>query len=155
MQLLEHFALGSGKQMSFGTDSYASETASEDSDFIEMAEKFENAAMKCYKEHGNLNQFNGSKILEKNKPYMDDTWFLHTIMGGMAQVTAVINKISAEEINVTYYLWDHFGAGTNDTKTNLPGLSALYHLQHNFSEGKNSNYFKPFLWNIRVNRTNF
>jgi len=152
LTLLHHFVTGGGKQMGLGTDSYASEAASEDSDFIEMAEKFEKEAINHFKKHGNLNQFNGSQILEEEKPYMNDTWYLHTIMGGMAQVTAVINTVSEDDICVTYYLWDHFGGGTNDTQTNLPGLSALYHLQHNFHEGANSKYFTPFVWYIKIER---
>jgi RHS repeat-associated protein len=152
LSLLEHFVIGGGTQMGLGPDSYASDRAGEDSDFLEMAERFESEAMIYYEKHGNLNQFNGKQILQEEKPYMNDTWYLHTIMGGMAQVTAVINSVSADEISVTYYLWDHFGGGTNDTKTDLPGLSALYHLQHNFNEGNNAKYFTPFVWYIRIER---
>jgi hypothetical protein len=151
-RLFNNFVLGEHKEISFGTNTYASKDASENPSFIEMADKFERSAIAHFKEHGNLNQFNGERILRNNKPYFNNTWYIHTIMGGIAQVTAKINKINASEISVTYYLWDHFGAGSDDAKTNLPGLSAMYHLQHNFSEGENGKFFNPFIWHIKIER---
>jgi hypothetical protein len=51
-------------------------------------------------------------------------------------------------------VWDHFGAGTDDAMSKLPGLSSLYWMQHNsaqYNPSTSVNY-APFNWNIRVNR---
>ena len=87
-------------------------------------------------------------------PYIKDTWFMHTVLGGTQQWNAQITQITASQIKVRYMVWDRFGAGMDDAQSKLPGLSSLYWLQHNSAQqypSKSGNY-APFIWNIRVNR---
>ena len=72
---------------------------------------------------------------------------MHTVLGGTQQFDAKITKISSNEIKISYRVWDHFGAGTDDAKSNLPGLPSMYWLQHN-----TKSKYVPFIWNINVNR---
>jgi hypothetical protein len=77
-----------------------------------MTKKFESNALVYFNQHGNLEGFDGAKFIDK--PYISQTFFMHTIMGGTHQIDATIKSISANEIKVDYTVWDHFGAGVDD-----------------------------------------
>ena len=93
--------------------------------------------------------------LNQGMPYIKDHLFMHTVMGGTQQWNAQIQQISAEKIKVQYTVWDRFGAGTDDAQSWLPGLPALYWLQHNSTHfaPSTSKLFNPFIWNISVIRS--
>jgi hypothetical protein len=59
--------------------------------------------MQYYKAKGSLEGFNGGAVLQTiGKPYIKDTWFMHTVLGGTQQWNAQIRSISATDIQVRY-----------------------------------------------------
>lgn len=104
------------------------------------------------KVNGTLNGFDG--LENYDRPYIKDTWYMHTVMGGNQQIDAQIQSISAGQIVVFYRVWDHFGAGRDDASSKLPGLPSLYWLQHvsGLLNPDRSNNYQPFIWNIEVKR---
>ena len=127
----------------------------QDPAFTELAQSFEQQALSYYNSKGTLEGFNGTQVLQKlGMPYIKDTWYMHTVMGGTQQWNAQIAQITASQVKVRYMVWDHFGAGIDDAQSKLPGLSSLYWLQHNSAHyyPTTSGNYAPFNWNIRVNR---
>jgi len=158
LSLLGHFTNGQGKNLSFSPISSIAGFLSTDPAFIDLANKFEASALSYYKSNNSLEGFNGNlELKELGMPYMKDTWFMHTILGGTQQWNAEIRLVSEGQINVTYTVHDRFGAGTDDAQSQLPGLSSLYWLQHNsYMHNRNDrsilNRYTPFRWNISVDR---
>jgi RHS repeat-associated protein len=153
--LLNNFIKGASTALSYKPTSNMSRLLGEDPAFLKLAKSFEQQALAYYNSKGTLEGFNGHQILlSLGKPYIKNTLFMHTVLGGTQQWNALITKISANEIKVRYTVWDHFGAGTDDAKSLLPGLPSLYWLQHNSSHFYPSTVhnYAPFNWNIRVNR---
>lgn len=155
LSLIKNFNTGIGKSLSFGTNSNMARILSEDVEFGRFATTFEQSVMQYYKAKGSLEGFNGNGTLVRlGKPYIKDTWFMHTVLGGTQQWNAQIRSISAADIQVRYTVYDRFGAGTDDAQSKLPGLPSMYWLQHNsykYYPNTSSNY-TPFTWNINVLR---
>lgn len=156
--LITHFETGRGSNGPvFGKGSSMSGILSEDDQFIEMATLFEYSLINHLKRGGGFNGFNGNDVLRiaRQGKYIKDTWFMHTVMGGFQQVDAEIKVVSATQLRIRYTLWDHFGAGTNDAGSLLPGLPSLYWLQHNSARVNvlMSQLFTPFIWGITAERT--
>ncbi len=149
--LFQRFEHGYGENYSFGLQTEMSRILSEDAGFVKYARNFEVSAKEYFKMHGTLDGFLG---LTEDRPYIKDTWFMHTVMGGNQQIDAQIQSISATEIIVQYKVWDHFGAGRNDASSNLPGLPSMYWLQHNswLAKPHLRQKYVPFIWNIEVKR---
>lgn len=153
--LLKNFVKGASTTLSFKPTSNMSRILGTNPAFINLARSFEQQALNYYNSKGTLEGFDGNQTLRLlGKPYIKDTWFMYTVMGGTQQWNAQITHISANEVKVRYMVWDHFGAGTDDAQSGLPGLSSLYWLQHNSSKyyPSTSGNYAPFNWNIRVNR---
>ncbi|MEZ4827680.1 MAG: hypothetical protein R3C61_15570 [Bacteroidia bacterium] len=161
--LWRKFVSGNNSTHTFGLMSKTSELLSKDPAFVKKVEAFEQVALDYFRLNGDLSGFEGNNILKSTPtPYIKDTWFMHTVMGGTKRVDAQIRKISATEIQVKYTVWDHFGAGKKDATSFLPGLPSLYWLQHNsinWSKEHTTNFgdlstkFIPFKWNVEVIRT--
>lgn len=153
--LLNNFINGNNGVQTFGTNSFMAGLISQDDGFVNFAQKFEAAALSYFNANGNLEGFGGNQTLQGlGALSITDTWFMHTVMGGTQQVNAQIRSISANEIQVNYMIWDHFGAGRNDAGSRLPGLPSMYWLQHNSTtyDRNTSNQFTPFIWNVEVER---
>ena len=72
---------------------------------------------------------------------------MHTVMGGTCQFTAQITKLTSTQIAVQYTLYDHFGAGTKDAVSALPGLPSLYCIQR-----IPGTKYVPFIWSVTLTR---
>lgn len=153
--LLNNFAKGASTILSFKPISNMARILGQDPAFTKLAQSFEQQALTYYNSKGTLEGFDGQKVLRSlGMPYIKDTWYMHTVLGGTQQWNAQITQISASQVKVRYMVWDHFGAGTDDAQSKLPGLSSLYWLQHNSTHyyPSTSGNYAPFNWNIRVNR---
>ncbi len=150
--LFQRFDSGNGEPYSFRLHTEMSRILGEDAGFVGFARDFEFDAMDYYKVHGKLDGFEG--LENYDRPYIKDTWYMHTVMGGNQQIDAQIQSISADHIVVSYRVWDHFGAGRNDATSNLPGLPSLYWLQHvsGLQNPELRDRYQPFIWNIEVKR---
>jgi len=152
--LLQHFMYGDGSTAEFGPNSDMSSIIGDVKAFKDFADAYEAAALAWYKAKGNLDEFDGQMAIEQNRPdYIGDpitSLFANTVMGGYKQIDTKITKISSSEINVTYIIYDHFGAGVKDANSYVPGLAAMYYLQH--YEGVMGIQFTPFIWNVTINR---
>ena len=156
--LVSHFETGKGALLPpFGNESEMSKILSNDAQFVDMVKQFEKNLVEHYNNSGSLSGFNGNDVLRVARAgkYMKDTWFMHTVMGGFQQVDAQIRIIKSDQIQIRYTIWDHFGAGTSDAGSNLPGLPSLYWLQHNSTKNNilMSGWFSPFVWGVEVDRT--
>lgn len=150
-KLYWNFLEGKYESLRFGATSQMSFFLGGDPEFTQRAKNFEQKALDFFNLHKTLEGFEGNDILRKlGKPYVKDTWFMHTVMGGTQQFDAHIKSISSTEIKIQYEVWDHFGAGKSDAVSKLPGLPSLYWLQHN--SGGNKYIYKPFIWSIKVKR---
>jgi len=143
--LMYKFENGENSTFSFSASSNMSRLLSSDPAFLVIAQRFEKAAKEFYGSYHTLDGFDGQQLL--GRPYIKDTWFMHTVLGGTQQFDATITKVTANEILVRYSVWDHFGAGTNDATSKLPGLPSMYILQR--VPGRK---YVPFIWGINVNR---
>lgn len=145
---------GDGSTAEFGPNSDMSSIIGDVKAFKDFADAYEAAALAWYKAKGNLDEFDGQMAIEQNRPdYIGDpitSLFANTVMGGYKQIDTKITKISSSEINVTYIIYDHFGAGVKDANSYVPGLAAMYYLQH--YEGVMGIQFTPFIWNVTINR---
>jgi len=153
--LLNNFIEGNDNIQPFDQNSDMAGLISTDEGFVTLADAFETAALSYFNENGSLEGFNGNGVLRNmNNLTVRESLFMRTVMGGTQQVDAQIRSISVDRIEVTYTIWDHFGAGTTDAVRNLPGLPSMYWLQHNSTEYDNnvSDQFTPFIWSVEVNR---
>ena len=151
--LLNNFVNGKGKTLHFDFNSEMSRLLSEDEDFIRYASEVEIEAMKYYATNKTIDGFN--KIFHQiRSPYIKDTWFMHTVMGGVQQIDITIKTVSANHIELSYRVYDRFGAGTDDARSSLPGLASLYWLQHNSYKyyPETENQYMPFIWSVDVSR---
>jgi hypothetical protein len=164
LALMNYFSRGDGPNwnenhaLEFDCDSGISKELGMESSFIQFAKEFEDEAKKYYQAHGNLNEFNGAQLLrqlrKKNDIYFDDNLYMLATMGGFAAMDAMIQINEWGHFTFKYTIWDHYGAGTSDMNSKLPGLPDMYHLQHvspNLGEGYSARY-KPFVWNIQIIR---
>ncbi len=143
MVLFNRFVNGTGLRGVITTFENGSRLAGllrNDSEFLRISRNFESEALSFFNNNGNLDGFMGSIFLET--PFIKDTWLMHTVMVGTQQFDAKIRAISSKEIAVQYIIWDHFGAGTNDAISNLPGLPSMYWLQHN---SESSESYIPYI----------
>jgi outer membrane protein OmpA-like peptidoglycan-associated protein len=153
-RLFDHFEYGSGSQIDFKTGSdMAREIGSTDA-FTTFAVEFEKSVREYYNTHHTLKGFDCQAELIRTRPnYIGgtDSLFSWAVMGGYQRLEARID-LSDGDINITYRIFDHYGAGVSDAWSYLPGLSAMYYLQH-YVRSSSSTY-KPFIWSVRVNRIN-
>jgi RHS repeat-associated protein len=142
--LFDKFVSGDNRPISFSMFSQMSEYLSADPAFQKMATTFSSNAMAYYKTWNTLNGFVRKGL---STPYIKDTWFMHTVMGGTQQVDAQIMSMNSKRTSVRFTVWDRFGAGLDDATSKLPGLPSMSYLQHVV---RNPNKYTPFIWNINV-----
>jgi len=156
MALINGFRSGNGGPAGpFESNSFMATLLRQDGAFVNIANTFEAAALAHFRQNGTMDGFVGSAVLQAiGLPYIDDTFFMHTVMGGTQQFDAKIQSVSATDVVVQYRVWDHFGAGTSDAASSLPGLASMYWLQHNsaLDNPGEANRFVPFVWSILLNR---
>jgi outer membrane protein OmpA-like peptidoglycan-associated protein len=153
-RLFNNFTGGNGGQIHFGTGSdMAVEIGGTDA-FTGFADEFEASVSAYFNEHHSLHGFECQEELIRTRPdYVggSDSLFSWAVMGGYQRLEAHID-LSSGEIDITYRVYDHYGAGVSDAWSYLPGLSAMYYLQH-YVTGSDSTYV-PFIWSVRINRVN-
>lgn len=151
-RLFNNFTTGSGAQIHFdtGTD-MAREIGGTDA-FTGFADAFEASVRAYFNEHHSLHGFECQAELIRTRPdYVggSDSLFSWAVMGGYQRLEAHID-LSSGEIDITYRVFDHYGAGVSDAWSYLPGLSAMYYLQHYVTDSDNT--YVPFIWSVRINR---
>ena len=151
-RLFNNFTQGSGGQIHFGTGSdMAGEIGGTDA-FTGFSDEFEASVRAYFNEHHSLHGFECREELIRTRPdYIGgtDSLFSWAVMGGYQRLEAHID-LSSGEIDVTYRVFDHYGAGVSDAWSYLPGLSAMYYLQH-YVTGSDNTYV-PFIWSVRINK---
>ncbi|RIH65338.1 hypothetical protein D1164_09415 [Mariniphaga sediminis] len=151
-RLFNNFITGSGGQIHFGTGSdMAGEIGGTDA-FTEFAGEFETSVRAYFNEHHSLHGFECQAELIRTRPdYVGgtDSMFSWAVMGGYQRLEAHID-LSSGDIDITYRIFDHYGAGVSDAWSYLPGLSAMYYLQH-YVTGSEYSYV-PFIWSVQINR---
>lgn len=152
-RLFDNFTTGRGAQINFGTGSdMAREIGSTDA-FTEFSDAFEESVRNYYDLHNTLHGFDCQAELIRTRPdYVGgtDSLFSWAVMGGYQRLEAHID-LSGGNLDITYRVFDHYGAGVSDAWSYLPGLSAMYYLQH-YVTGS-SNTYVPFIWSVSINHT--
>jgi RHS repeat-associated protein len=158
-ELLDNFLFGERKSLNFYPGSEMSQIIGSNPHFLAFAQKFEGMAKEYFIKHKSLNGFDGNKIIETIRPeYLGfPSIYSHVVMGGYYAIQAKISRITASEIQVHYTISDHFGAGLHDSKSKLPGLAAMYFLQHYRSATNKSRWsdkysYQPFIWDVSIIR---
>lgn len=153
MKLLNHFLSGDGSFLDFDEESTMASKISNVGSFKRFADAFE-TEVKNYlaANKGSLEGFDGSGALARLRPkYLGSPTdiFAWTVMGGYCKLQASVSVGDKNAISVRYTISDRFAAGVSDSKSPLPGLSALYYLQHYCGS---SNTYRPFLWAVNIKR---
>ncbi len=152
-RLFNNFTTGSGNQINFSTGSDMAREIGGTDAFTTFANAFEESVRNYFNIHHTLNGFDCQAELIRTRPnYIggSDSLFSWAVMGGYQRLEAHID-LSSGQIDITYRVFDHYGAGVSDAWSYLPGLSAMYYLQH-YVTGSSRTYV-PFIWSVRVNRT--
>ncbi|WP_430931732.1 hypothetical protein [Saccharicrinis sp. 156] len=151
-RLFDNFTSGSGSQIHFGTGSdMAREIGSTDA-FTSFAREFETSIRVYFDEHQTLAGFDCQAELIRTRPnYVGglDSLFSWAVMGGYQRLAVEIDA-SSGNLDVTYRVFDHYGAGVSDAWSYLPGLSAMYYLQHYVTNSENT--YVPFIWSVQISR---
>jgi outer membrane protein OmpA-like peptidoglycan-associated protein len=153
-RLFNNFTAGSGGQIHFGTGSDMAREIGGTDAFTEFADEFEASVRAYFNEHHSLHGFECQAELIRTRPdYVggSDSLFSWAVMGGYQRLEAHID-LSSGEIDITYRVYDHYGAGVSDAWSYLPGLSAMYYLQHYVTDSDST--YVPFIWSVRINRVN-
>lgn len=151
-RLFGNFVTGSGNQIHFNTGSDMAREIGGTDAFTGFADAFEASVRAYFNEHHTLRGFECQEELIRTRPnYIGgrDSLFSWAVMGGYQRLEAHID-LSSGEIDITYRVFDHYGAGVSDAGSSLPGLAAMYYLQHYVPDSENT-YF-PFIWSVRINR---
>ena len=142
LSLLYHFYNGAEGQTSsplyFNENSEIAKIMRSDEAVENFVNMFSEYANDYLSKRGNLEGFNGNYYLKslRRSPscnYIDDTWYMNTIMGGFCQMDVSIVGINNGKVVLSIVYYDHFGAGTDDASKIIPGLPSMYYLQHNLS----------------------
>ncbi|WP_026998137.1 RHS repeat domain-containing protein [Flectobacillus major] len=146
--LLKHFLNGGGSQMNFHTNSDMARIISYNNTFKEFIANYGNVAINYFIVKGSMEGFKGNDYLTALKPsYMSSNLFSWTVMGGWQSLRVDILKVTKSSVVMDVIIGDIFGAGKGDANSNLPGLSEMYNLQHNYSKGSKYN---PFPWTVKI-----
>jgi hypothetical protein len=163
LSLLNHFINGEqspdkvgtemGSEMFFDQESEIAKILAQDKAFIELKTEFEKWANYHF-QNGSMDLKSGEEylrlILERKGTYFDDTYFMHTIMGGTSGVEVYMDIIDSK-LSFTYRIYDHFGGGTHDYGSDLPGLPSLYMLQHRSDlSPRFASMYRPFVWSVMI-----
>jgi hypothetical protein len=98
---------------------------------------------------GSLEGFDGNGFIFRNRPgAMTSNLFSWTVMGGWQFMRVLVTDVTKTNVRMSITIGDIFGAGRGDANSNLPGLSEMYNLQHNYSDGTRYN---PFPWTVNIN----
>ncbi len=153
-RLSNQFIYGAGKNLYWSEKSSLASEISSSQAFIDYAQSFEKNAIDHFMKNGSLDGFEtkATELLGKELNLNFESVFLTATVGGVQKVTATITKITSNDIEVTYTLYDRFGAGFEDQqggKSTLPGLVPFYVLQHYYGT---ENKYRPFVNVINVKR---
>ena len=153
-RLFDNFTTGSGGQIDFSTGSDMAREIGGTDAFTEFADAFEESVRNYFYEHDTLHGFDCQAELIRTRPdYVGgtDSLFSWAVMGGYQRLEAHID-LSGGDMDIIYRVFDHYGAGVSDAWSYLPGLSAMYYLQH-YVTGSSSTYV-PFIWSVNISRIN-
>jgi hypothetical protein len=116
--------------------------------FKAFAQKFEDQVKRQIAASHSLCGFDGNRYLAQLRPaYFHDPLYAYTVMGGYQRLEVTVGVINGS-ISFRYRIYDHFGAGLSDAKSKLPGLPALYYLQH--YAGRWGSRYTPFVWWVGI-----
>ena len=156
-KLLNHFNSGDGSTLDFKADSDMARILGSIDPFVDFANSYEKEAKSYYNSKGTMAGFDGNTVLRKSRPkYMGEFTssaglFAYSVMGGYYNIDVTININKDNKFAFTYKITDHFGAGVSDSlKWELPGLPALYYIQH--YANKNKTRYTPFIWTVTIKR---
>jgi Domain of unknown function (DUF4157) len=150
--LYNHFMTGSGSRLNFNTATDMATILGSSPTFISFAAGFETAVRAHIAASGTLCGFDGNSYLAANRPaYFHSPVFAWAVMGGYSRLDANVVQTAGGGITVTYRIYDHFGAGVSDASSLLPGLPALYYLQH--FHGSYGSRYTPFIWSVQIGRS--
>lgn len=150
-RLFNHFVSGNGSRISFTPSMDMASIIGRSPTFITFAAGFEQAVNTYVVSHGTLCGFDGNAYVSTNRPgYFHSPLFAWAVMGGYSRMEARVQQ-RGSGASVRYKIFDHFGAGVSDAWSYLPGLSALYYLQH--FHGTAGTAYTPFIWSVEIERT--
>ncbi|QGY47054.1 OmpA family protein [Maribellus comscasis] len=152
-RLFDNFTTGSGTPIDFNTGSDMAREIGGTDAFSDFANTFEDSVRNYFNQHHTLHGFDCQAELIRTRPnYIggSDSLFSWAVMGGYQRLEVNID-LSDGDLDITYRVFDHYGAGVSDAWSYLPGLSAMYYLQHYVSGS--SNTYVPFIWSVSINRT--
>ncbi|WP_026998149.1 DUF6443 domain-containing protein [Flectobacillus major] len=150
--LLNHFLNGDGSPINFASTSDMANLISNNGSFKSFVRMFGEVALNYFSKNSTLSDFDGNLALESLRPQyfggiIRDNLFSWTVMGGYQYMQVDITNISSSKVGMTIKIGDIFGAGRGDANSNLPGLSEMYNLQHNYGRG---NKYNPFPWAVQI-----
>lgn len=152
--LYNHFISGNGGRINFVDSTDMSRIIGNEENFINFADAFEQDILTYFVANRTICGYDGDSYMAANGPgYFNDQFFAWAVMGGNSKVEARVFRNRAGGLDITYKIFDHYGAGVSDAWSYLPGLSALYYLQHfHGTFGKN---YTPYIWSVEIKRTIF
>jgi len=151
IDLANHFKNGAGATKYWYSNSVLATEIGSSQGFSDYANVFEQAALDYFNINSSLDGFKSMAIStlssEPNLNY--SSLFLTATVGGIQRVKATITKISANDIMVTYFVLDRFGAGSEDqsgSKQFFPGLVDMSVLQYYRANETTYRPFKNFIF---------
>jgi RHS repeat-associated protein len=159
-EMADHFKDGNGVDRVAGSNGFVASEIERDKGFITYAKNFEQKALEYFKVNKTLEGFKGDDYLVNRvqfsggNPVKGASLFLKTMIGGTQGASAMITKVTATQIKVTYNIYDVFGAGRTDGgRFIFPGLQAMFILQHYRNvDNESQGLYKPFFWRTEVKR---
>ncbi|MDB5133748.1 MAG: hypothetical protein JWP37_351 [Mucilaginibacter sp.] len=151
-RLKDHFLYDNGNRINFDPYTDMSRIIGKEKGFKLFDTLFRSEVTKYIDRTGSLCGFDGNAFLLLNNPgYFKDQLFAHAVMGGYNRIEIHMELAQAKTIRfIKYKIYDHFGAGLGDAGSLLPGLAALYYLQH--FAGKKGVKYTPFIWSVEIRR---
>ncbi len=154
--LYNKFVSGDKSFIEFDASSTMSKRINADPAFKRLSGAFESYTTLYYHYYGTLLSTDdgnaGLRRLRKENSQMrgnpgGEDFHNWVAMGGYCKIDVSVTVQSANNISFRYTIGDHFGAGLDDAKGRMPGLAAMYYLQHYCSQGGK---YKPFNWSVII-----
>lgn len=150
--LFNHFRTGNGSRLNFGTSTDMARILGSAPVFTAFHDALRRDMLAFFSTNRTLCGYDGNAFFASNRPgYFSSPIFAFAVLGGYSRIEASVFSNAAGGFDITYKIFDHYGAGVSDANSMLPGLAGLYYLQHFYGVPAVSN--TPFIWSTEINRT--